>query len=153
MLRVLVLTFVFLRLLLRSPFGRALQGIRANEQRMRSLGFPVSAYKLAEFRDRRRARGTRQAICRRRKTGFVSPEILSWHQSGNVLLMVILGGVATPYGPIAGAFVLVSMEEILSVADEPLAALARRAAIVLLVLFYPAASATRSPRARWNVLA
>src|SRR6187455_776998 len=42
----LVLVFVFLQLLLRSPFGRALQGIRANEQRMRALGYPVGRYKL-----------------------------------------------------------------------------------------------------------
>ena len=45
----LVAVFVFLHLLLRSPFGRALQGIRSNEQRMRSLGFPVYRYKLASF--------------------------------------------------------------------------------------------------------
>jgi branched-chain amino acid transport system permease protein len=84
----------------------------------------------------------------------VSPEILSWHQSGNVLLMVILGGVGTPYGPIAGAFVLVSMEEILSSLTSHWQ-LWLGAAIVLLVLFLPgglgnAIRRVRAPTPRMN---
>jgi branched-chain amino acid transport system permease protein len=131
----LVLTFVFLRLLLRSPFGRALQGIRANEQRMGSLGFPVFAYKLASFGIAGALAGLAGYLSAA-QDGFVNPEILSWHQSGNVLLMVILGGAGTPYGPIAGAFVLVSMEEILSSLTNHWQ-LWLGAAIVLLVLFLP----------------
>jgi branched-chain amino acid transport system permease protein len=149
----LVLTFVFLRLLLRSPFGRALQGIRANEQRMRSLGFPVFAYKLASFAIAGALAGLAGYLSAA-QDGFVSPEILSWHQSGNVLLMVILGGVATPYGPIAGAFVLVSMEEILSSLTSHWQ-LWLGSAIVLLVLFLPgglgnAIRRVRAPTARVN---
>jgi branched-chain amino acid transport system permease protein len=68
--------------------------------------------------------------------GFVNPEILSWHQSGNVLLMVILGGSGTPFGPIAGAFVLVLLEEWFSQLTQHWQLLLG-AAIVLLVLFMP----------------
>ena len=131
----LALTFAFLRTLLRSPFGRTLQGIRANEQRMRSLGFPVFVYKLASFAIAGALAGMAGYLAAA-QDGFVSPEILSWHQSGNVLLMVILGGAGTPYGPIAGAFVLVSMEEILSSLTSHWQ-LWLGAAIVLLVLFLP----------------
>jgi len=46
--------------------------------------------------------------------GFVNPEILSWHQSGAVLMMVILGGMGTLYGPMIGAFAFVLMQELFS---------------------------------------
>ena len=109
----LVLVFLFLRLLLRSPFGRALSGIRANEQRMRALGFPVMAYKLAAFTLAGGLAGLAGWLLAA-QSGFVNPEILSWHQSGNVLLMVILGGAGTPYGPIVGAFALTLLHAIFS---------------------------------------
>ncbi len=105
--------FVFLRLLLRSPFGRALQGIRSNEQRMRSLGFPVYRYKLASFAIAGALAGLAGYLSAL-QFGFVNPELLSWHQSGNVLLMLILGGLGTLYGAVVGAFAFVAMEEIFS---------------------------------------
>jgi branched-chain amino acid transport system permease protein len=131
----LMLTFGFLRLLLRSPFGRALQGIRSNEHRMRSLGFHVFAYKLASFALAGALAGLAGYLSAA-QYGFVNPEILSWHQSGNVLLMVILGGSGTPFGPIAGAFVLVLLEEWFSQLTQHWQLLLG-AAIVLLVLFLP----------------
>ncbi len=105
--------FVFLRLLLRSPFGRALQGIRSNEQRMRSLGFPVYRYKLASFAIAGALAGLAGYLSAL-QFGFVNPELLSWHQSGNVLLMLILGGLGTLFGAVVGAFAFVAMEEIFS---------------------------------------
>ena len=78
-------------MLLRSPFGRALQGIRSNEHRMRSLGFPVYRYKLASFTLAGALAGLAGYLSAL-QFGFVNPELLSWHQSGNVLLMLILGG-------------------------------------------------------------
>jgi branched-chain amino acid transport system permease protein len=134
-LAALALVFVFLRLLLRSPFGRALQGIRANEQRMRSLGFPVFRYKLASFTLAGALAGLAGYLSAA-QFGFVNPEIASWHQSGNVLLMVILGGAGTPYGPIAGAFGLVMLEELFSSLTKHWQ-LWLGSAIVLLVLFLP----------------
>src|SRR5438094_5033139 len=112
-LALLLLTFLLLRLVLRAPFGRALQGIRANEHRMRSLGFHVFAYKLASFSLAGAFAGLAGYLSAV-QYGFVNPEIVSWRQSGNVLLMVILGGSGTALGPIAGAFALVLLEECVS---------------------------------------
>jgi branched-chain amino acid transport system permease protein len=109
----LLLVFLFLRMLLRSPFGRALQGIRSNEHRMRSLGFPVYRYKLASFAIAGALAGLAGYLSAL-QFGFVNPELLSWHQSGNVLLMLILGGQGSLYGAIVGAFAFVALEEIYS---------------------------------------
>ena len=134
-LAVLVLVFLFLQMLLRSPFGRALQGIKANEQRMRALGYPVTAYKLAAFTLAGALAGLAGYLLAA-QSGFVNPEILSWHQSGNVLLMVILGGAGTPYGPIAGAFALTMLHEFFSSITRHWQ-LFLGGAIVLIVLFMP----------------
>ena len=150
----LALTFVGLRLLLRSPFGHALQGIRANEHRMRSLGFGVFAYKLASFTLAGALAGLAGYLSAA-QYGFVNPEIVSWHQSGNVLLMVILGGSGTVFGPIAGAFVLVLLEDFLSSLTKHWQ-LWLGAAIVLLVLLLPGGLGHlygRVRRFRWKSVA
>ena len=134
-LALLALVFVFLQMLLRSPFGRALQGIKANEQRMRALGYPVTAYKLAAFTLAGALAGLAGYLLAA-QSGFVNPEILSWHQSGNVLLMVILGGAGTPYGPIVGAFALTMLHEFFSSMTKHWQ-LFLGGAIVLIVLFMP----------------
>ena len=109
----LVVAYVFLRVLLRSPLGHALAGIRSNEHRMLSLGFPVFLYKLAGFVTAGGIAGLAGFLsaC---QYGFVTPEILSWHQSGNVLLMVILGGTGTLNGAAIGAFAFVVLQEVFS---------------------------------------
>jgi branched-chain amino acid transport system permease protein len=132
---VLVAVYAFLQLLLRSPFGRALQGIRANEQRMRALGFPVTAYKLAAFTLAGAMAGLAGYLLAA-QSGFVNPEILSWHQSGNVLLMVILGGAGTPLGPVVGAFALTLLHEFFSSLTRHWQ-LDLGATIVAIVLFMP----------------
>ena len=134
-LAMLVLVFLFLQRVLRSPFRRALSGIRANEQRMRALGFPVMAYKLAAFTLAGGLAGLAGWLLAA-QSGFVNPEILSWHQSGNVLLMVILGGAGTPYGPIAGAFALTLLHELFSTLTTHWQ-LWLGISIVLIVLFMP----------------
>ena len=110
---VALVVFVFLRVLLRSAFGRALQGIRSNEHRMRSLGFPVYRYKLASFAIAGALAGLAGYLSAM-QFGFVNPELLSWRQSGNVLLMLILGGLGSLYGAVIGAFAFVALEEIYS---------------------------------------
>ena len=129
------LTFAILRLILRAPLGRALQGIRSNEHRMRSLGFHVFAYKLASFTLAGALAGLAGYLSAA-QYGFVNPEIVSWHQSGNVLLMVILGGAGTVLGPIAGAFTLVLLEDWFAWLTQRWQLLLG-ATIVLLVLFLP----------------
>jgi branched-chain amino acid transport system permease protein len=102
-----------LRMILRSPFGHALVGIKANEHRMRSLGFQVFWYKLGAFVLAGMLAGLAGylAAC---QFGYVNPEILSWHNSGNVLMMLLLGGMGNLYGAIVGAFSLVLVQELFS---------------------------------------
>ncbi|MSP39271.1 MAG: branched-chain amino acid ABC transporter permease [Deltaproteobacteria bacterium] len=105
--------YIFLNYLLHSQFGRALAGIRVNPQRMRAIGFAVDAYKLGAFVLAGAIAGLAGylAAC---QFGFVSPEILAWHQSGTVLMMVILGGMGRLHGAVIGAFAYVMLQELLS---------------------------------------
>ena len=98
------LVFAFLAVLLASRFGRALAGIRSNEQRMRAAGFPTFWYKLAAFTLAGALAGLAGFLVAV-KDGFVNPELLSWHESGAVLLMLILGGMGRLSGAVLGAFV------------------------------------------------
>jgi branched-chain amino acid transport system permease protein len=99
----LVLAFLFLAILLRSRFGRVLAGIRSNEQRMRAAGFATFPYKWAAFTLAGSLAGLAGFLVAV-KDGFVNPEMLSWHESGAVLLMVILGGMGRLSGAVLGAF-------------------------------------------------
>ncbi len=145
-LALLVAVFVFLRTVLRSPFGRALQGIRSNEHRMRSLGFPVYWYKLASFTLAGALAGLAGYLSAL-QFGFVNPELLSWHQSGNVLLMLILGGVGSLYGAVVGAFAFVALTEIFQALTRHWQLLLG-AAIILLVIFLPGGLASVAGRFR-----
>jgi branched-chain amino acid transport system permease protein len=106
-------SYLLLRRILGSSFGRALLGIKVNEHRMRALGFPVFKYQLASF-TLAGALGGLAGYMAAVQYGFVNPEILSWHQSGAVLMMVILGGMGTLYGSVVGAFAFVLLQEVLS---------------------------------------
>ncbi|HEX5863849.1 MAG TPA: branched-chain amino acid ABC transporter permease [Casimicrobiaceae bacterium] len=131
----MLLVFVFLRLLLRSAFGRALQGVRSNEQRMRSLGYPVYRYKLASFAIAGALAGLAGYLSAM-QFGFINPELLSWHQSGNVLLMLILGGLGNLYGAVVGAFAFVALQELFSSVTTHWQLLLG-GTIILLVIFLP----------------
>jgi branched-chain amino acid transport system permease protein len=131
----LAAVFAFLRVLLRSTFGRALQGIRSNEHRMRSLGYPVYFYKLASFTLAGALAGL-AGFLSAMQFGYVNPELLSWHQSGNVLLMLILGGLGSLWGAVAGAFAFVALQELFQSATKHWQLLLG-GTIVLLVIFLP----------------
>jgi len=106
----LVGVFVFLALLLRSRFGRALAGIRVNERRMRATGFSTYPYKLAAFVISGAIAGLAGFLFAV-KDGFVNPELLSWHLSGAVLIMIILGGLGHLRGALIGAFAFAMLQE------------------------------------------
>lgn len=106
----LLAVYFLLARILRSNFGKALQGIRMNEHRMRAIGFPVFRYQLGVYVLAGTIGGLAGYLSAA-QFGFVNPEILSWHQSGAVLMMVILGGMGTLSGPVIGAFVFVLLEE------------------------------------------
>jgi len=105
--------YLFLRQLLASNFGRALIGIKINEHRLRALGFPTFRYKLASYMLSGTLAGLAGYLAAL-QFGFVSPEILSWHISGSVLMMVILGGMGSLHGAALGAFVFILLQEVLS---------------------------------------
>ena len=105
--------YLLLRRVLGSTFGRALLGIKVNEHRMRALGFPVFRYQLSSFVLSGALAGVAGYLAAA-QYGFVNPEILSWHQSGAVLMMVILGGMGTLHGAVIGAFAFVLLQEVLS---------------------------------------
>ena len=107
----LLAVFVFLAVLGRSRFGRALAGIRVNEQRMRATGFSTYPYKLAAFT----VSGTLAGLAGflfAVKDGFVNPEMMSWHLSGAVLIMIILGGLGHLRGALIGAFAFALLQEL-----------------------------------------
>jgi branched-chain amino acid transport system permease protein len=95
--------YLFLRWLTRSYFGQVLDGIHDNEHRMQALGYATSGYKLIAFV----IAGVMAAIAgmlAAMQYGFANPAQLGWHTSGEVLMMLILGGMGTIFGPILGAF-------------------------------------------------
>jgi branched-chain amino acid transport system permease protein len=145
-LAAMALVLGFLRLLLRAPFGRALQGIKANEQRMRSLGFRTYQYKLASFTLAGALAGLAGYLSAL-QYGYVNPELLAWHQSGNVLLMVILGGPGTFTGAALGAFGFALLQEVFQSATVRWQLLLG-STIVLLVLFVPGGLASLRARFR-----
>jgi branched-chain amino acid transport system permease protein len=104
-------SFVASAVMLRSRFGRALAGIKANEQRMRAAGFATFGYKLAVFVVSAMMAGLAGYLFAL-KDGFVNPEMLSWHQSGAVLIMIILGGLGHLRGAVLGAFAFALLQEL-----------------------------------------
>jgi branched-chain amino acid transport system permease protein len=112
-LAALVATYALLALLLRSRFGHALTGIRVNEQRMRAAGFRTYGYKLAAFVVAGALAGLAGFLLAV-KDGVVNPELLSWHESGAVLLMIILGGIGHLRGAVLGAVAFALLKELYS---------------------------------------
>ena len=106
----LCLTYGLLALLRRSRFGHALAGIRINEQRMRAAGYNTYFYKLAAFVMAGMLAGL-AGFLNATKNGAVNPELLSWHESGAVLLMIILGGLGSLRGAVLGAVAFVLLKE------------------------------------------
>ena len=107
----LIGTYALLALLMRSRFGHALAGIRVNEQRMRAAGYATYWYKLAAFVIAGALAGLAGFLLAV-KDGIVNPELLSWHESGAVLLMLILGGIGHLRGAVIGAIAFTLLKEL-----------------------------------------
>lgn len=108
-LALMVFVYLTIRVLLASPFGRVIAAIRENEHRLRMLGYATFRYKLVCFVLSGMLAGLAGWLAAAHD-GLVNPEMLSWHQSGQLLMMVILGGMGTPAGPILGAAALKALE-------------------------------------------
>ena len=102
-LLVLVGVYFLLRRLLFSPFGRALAGIRANEHRMRAVGYGTYGYKLTAFTLAGGLAGVAGYLWAA-QTGYVNPDLMGFHMSAHAIVMVILGGMGNFAGAIVGAF-------------------------------------------------
>jgi branched-chain amino acid transport system permease protein len=105
----LVATYLLLLRVLRAPFGHVLVGIRGNEQRMRSLGYPTGRYKLVAFVIAGALAGL-AGYLDATLYGFVNPAQFGWRQSGLLLMTVLLGGKGTLHGPVLGALLLSFLE-------------------------------------------
>ena len=108
----LLVTLFIIYKITRSRFGMALQGARSNEERMRALGVHCYRYQLTAF-------VISGAICGYAGfllgnfTTFISPEMMDWTRSGELMFMVILGGAAFICGPVFGAAVFILLEQLL----------------------------------------
>ena len=132
---VLVLSFLFLRRVVRAPFGRVLTAIRINEPRMRTLGYGTYRYKLAAFVLGGALAGL-AGYLDATLYGFANPAQFGWRQSGLVLVTVLLGGKGTLYGPALGAVLLSVLEHFAERATEHWNAVVG-AAVIAVVLFLP----------------
>jgi branched-chain amino acid transport system permease protein len=96
-----------------SRFGMVVQGIRSNEQRMQAIGFHANRYRLACFVIAGTICGLAGALLAN-NTDFVSPAVMYWTRSGDLMVMVILGGMGSLFGPVIGAIAYLVLEELLS---------------------------------------
>ncbi|MBM3573069.1 MAG: branched-chain amino acid ABC transporter permease [Alphaproteobacteria bacterium] len=112
-LAILVGCLVLGHRLVHSRFGRVIQGCRSNERRMRAIGFATYRYKLAAFVIAGAICGL-AGVLLANLTSFVSPAEMHWTRSGEIMVMVILGGMGSLFGPVLGAAALLVLEEILS---------------------------------------
>ena len=101
-LLVLLAAFLFCSALVRSPFGAVLRGIRENEAKTQALGYNTRGYKIAIVALSYALGGVAGALYAP-FAGFANTELLFWLLSGQVLIMVIIGGAGTLIGPILGA--------------------------------------------------
>jgi branched-chain amino acid transport system permease protein len=112
-LAALALAYVVLRRITSSRFGRVLSGIRENPVRMQAIGFEPFRYQLV-------ACVIAGVVCAiagvllANQTEFVSPAYMAWQRSGELIVMVILGGIGTLWGAILGALAFLLIEEWLS---------------------------------------
>jgi branched-chain amino acid transport system permease protein len=99
--------------LVSSRFGMVIQGARSNERRMRAIGFPTFRYRLACFVMAGTICGLSGALLANH-ADFVSPAMMYWTRSGDLIVMVVLGGTGSSFGPLLGATALLTLEEGLS---------------------------------------
>jgi branched-chain amino acid transport system permease protein len=130
-----LLSLLACRALVRSPFGHALQAIRENERRFTSLGRDPRPFKLVVFVIAATFAGLAGALFAPFR-GFASPEVMFWVLSGQVLMMVVMGGIGTLIGPVFGAMVFILIQEIASSYTEHWM-IFTGVVFVLMVIFLP----------------
>ena len=112
-LAILVLALFLGHRLVNSRFGMVIRAARSNEARTRSIGFSPYPYRLAAFVIAGAMCGLSGALLVNH-TAYLTPEFMNWTRSGELMFMVILGGIASIAGPVLGAFALLFLEDALS---------------------------------------
>lgn len=132
---VIAILLFFLSKFLHSPLGSVFIGIKENEERMKSIGYNTALYKNISFL----IAGTIGGLAGGLYVvfnGFISPTDVYWTASGSVLIMVLIGGVGTLWGPVIGAAFIVILETIISSYTENWMMIIG-AAFILFVIFAP----------------
>jgi branched-chain amino acid transport system permease protein len=114
-LAVLALAVAAALRLVRSPLFQVIRGAKDNERRMIALGYPVLRYQLAAFVVSGMLAGL-AGVLLANATGFVGPAYMEWVRSGELIVMVVLGGMGTVIGPLLGAAALLLLEEFIPLA-------------------------------------
>jgi branched-chain amino acid transport system permease protein len=109
----LVLVFFGLRQAVRAKFGLALRGVRSNDRQMQALGYGTFGLRMLALVIAGAVCGFAGALLAN-STQFVGPHFMHWARSGDLMTMVILGGVGTFLGPVFGAFALLGLEKYLA---------------------------------------
>jgi branched-chain amino acid transport system permease protein len=117
-LAVVVLTFLVMRRVMAAPFGQVLVAIRENELRAATLGYPVARYKQVAFVLSGLIGGLAGSLMVPYQR-FISPDLLYWELSGLVIVMVLLGGMGTLWGPVLGAALVVFLRDAFSGLPQP----------------------------------
>jgi branched-chain amino acid transport system permease protein len=116
-LAALLIFLLFAERLVNSRFGLVVRGAGTNERRIKSLGIHAYFYKLVTFVIAGGAAGLAGALLAN-QSEFVSPGLMHWTLSGELMVMVLLGGIGTLYGPVLGAAVFLLLEQTLAMYTE-----------------------------------
>jgi branched-chain amino acid transport system permease protein len=108
----LLLVLGLVHRLVNSRFGMVLRGSKSNDPRMQALGFPTFRYRLAAFVISGAICGLAGALLANH-TEFISPAMMHWTRSGDLIVMVVLGGMGSLFGPVFGAIAFLLLEEFL----------------------------------------
>jgi branched-chain amino acid transport system permease protein len=120
-LAILLATIYLVWRLVNSRFGLVIQGSRSNDRRMQAIGYPTFRYRLLSFAIAGAICGLAGALLANH-TGFISPATMHWTRSGDLIVIVMFGGMASSFGPLFGAVALLVLEELLPVVIRALAA-------------------------------
>jgi branched-chain amino acid transport system permease protein len=130
-----LLGFLFAWRVVHSPFGRVLVAIRDNPARVRALGYPVHRYKIGVFVLSAFLAGLGGGLFAEAH-GFVSLDVLHWTTSGKAVILVVLGGIGTLWGGTVGSFLVVRLEDWLSLQHFEQVGLVTGGIFVLVVLLF-----------------
>ncbi|GGS06505.1 branched-chain amino acid ABC transporter permease [Deinococcus sedimenti] len=118
----------------RSPFGQAQQAVRDSEQRAQSVGYNPARFKFTAFLLSAGLAGLAGAMYTFGH-GVVSLEVVNWRTSGEVVMMTLLGGTTTLFGPVIGAGIVLLLRDVLTTANLPVG-IVTGVVFVLVVLFF-----------------